>query len=106
MSAAKAQPRPRPVAEYKVEAAESRFGTAQPRIAVEVPVGRAGHRTWHAAVYTLAAAVELASEGERWTVNVDLDLAAVAIELADGDEAEAACALAVLHSVAAQGGGR
>ncbi len=82
----------------------SRFGTPEPQIEVRMPKG-AHHRKVRAALYMLAAETELATPaGESWVVQTDAtsdERGRVYLELADGNEQEAARGLALLRRLCA-----
>ena len=82
----------------------SRYGsTPEPQIEVRMPKGT-HFRRLHAALHRLAAEVELATPArEAWVVQTDPtsdERGRVYLELANGDEAEAARALALLRTIA------
>jgi hypothetical protein len=80
----------------------SRYGTPRPQVEVRAPKGTS-HRRLRAALFALAAELELATPaGERWIVQVDPfadDVGWVYLELMDGDDAEAARAMQLLRRI-------
>jgi len=81
----------------------SRYGTPEPQIEVRMPKGTSFRRL-HAALHRLAAEIELATPArESWVVQTDAtsdERGRVYLELANGDEAEAARGVALLGTIA------
>jgi hypothetical protein len=85
-----------------VSRGESRYGNPEPQIALCFPKGT-HYRVVKAALYKLAADVELATPGsERWCVNIEdfNERGRVYLELADATPAEAARGMAFLTKLA------
>ncbi len=80
----------------------SRYGTPEPQIEVRLPKGTSFRRL-HAALHRLAAEIELATPvRESWVVQTDAtsdERGRVYLELANGDEAEAARGVALLRTI-------
>jgi hypothetical protein len=94
-----------PNATISVGQVASRNGYPEPQIEVRVPKGT-HHRTLKAALYRLAADVEVATAAtpakEAWIVQVDAtsdERGRIYLELMDATEQEAKRALALLRSV-------
>jgi hypothetical protein len=85
-----------------VSPGESRYGTAEPQIALRFPKGTS-YRVVKAALHKLAADVELATPAnERWCVNTEdfNESGRVYLELADVTPVEAARGMALLRKLA------
>ena len=96
---------PAPRATLTVRLLESRYGTAQPTLAIELPRGAAHHRAFRAALHRLAATIEDATpRAEGWIVQMDdgdgESRGRVYLELLHADAAEAARGMAVLDAIA------
>jgi hypothetical protein len=82
----------------------SRYGISEPRIEVRLveneDTGAAQARMERAALFEVAAQVEVESRGYGWIVNVDNDRRCVALELVKATEREVKVGLSVLHAVA------
>jgi hypothetical protein len=89
----------------RLQRAEGTYGTPRPRILLELPRGTS-HRVTAAKAYTLAAAVELASEAyrARWVVCVTAEetVAWVDLELSEGLPNEVEAGLDTLRTVLSQ----
>lgn len=85
-----------------VSLARSSYGTAQPQIEIHYPSGT-HYRAVRAALYALAAKIELATATvDNWVVTVDADgddRGRVYLELAKGDPAEIKRAIELLRKV-------
>ncbi|NOU32103.1 MAG: hypothetical protein HOO96_29720 [Polyangiaceae bacterium] len=88
----------------RVGQAASRYGTPEPQIEVRTPKGT-HFRKLHAALHMLAAEAELATPaGESWVVQTDAtsdQRGRIYLELADGNEQEAARGLELLRRLRA-----
>ena len=91
-------------ATIKVGQAASRYGTPEPQIEVRMPKGT-HFRKLRAALHMLAAEAELATPaGESWVVQTDAtsdERGRIYLELADGNEQEAARGLELLRRLCA-----
>lgn len=95
---------PAPIAQVHAVLGESRYGTAQPRLEVEVP--RDTHyRAIHTVLHRLAADVNAATpEREQWLVQIEVtsDIRGrVYLELSEASPAEAERGMALLRAVLA-----
>jgi len=91
-------------ATIKVGQAASRYGTPEPQIEVRTPKGT-HFRKLRATLHMLAAEAELATPaGEGWVVQTDAtsdERGRIYLELADGNEQEAARGLELLRRLCA-----
>lgn len=90
-----------PTYPMRAKLANSEFGNLQPTL--YVGTARGSVRLANAALYKIAADLEMASIGEGWIVQVDRENARIHLELIQGDAAEAQRGMRVLERIARGG---